>query len=91
MTFYITDYYESIPYNIVLSAFFIVGLIGIIGLTLYNWLFKSDFVIDFFDTAYKRVHEYFKGINKRDFYERGIEWFILPDLWWIEMRILSVD
>ena len=69
MTFYITDYYTSIPYNVVLACFFLLGFLGIVGLTIYNWLIKSDHVIDFIDTAYKRVHEYFKTINKKDFYE----------------------
>lgn len=53
MTFYITDYYTSLPYMILIAFFFLMGFIGIIGLVAYNWLIKSDFVIDYFDTAYK--------------------------------------
>lgn len=68
-----------------LASFFLLGILGIIILVLYNWLIKTDHVIDYFDSSYKNVKEYFSKINKKDFYERGLEWFILPDIWWIEL------
>lgn len=68
-----------------------MGFLGIIVFVIYNWLFKSDFVIEYFETAYRRVQDYFEKINKKDFYEWGLEWFIMPDIWWIELRILSIE
>ena len=59
MTFYITEYYTSIIYNVFLTFFFILGIVGIIALVLFNWCLKSDHVIDFYKTSYERVNHHF--------------------------------
>ena len=85
MTFYWVENFDDIIFNVFIAFFFIASSVIVIVVMLLTYFCKKDFVIDFNETAYKAIKKLFWKLNKGEYYERSLEWFVMPDVWWIEL------
>ena len=76
--------YDCIQYSCLGAAIFIMTFITIFNYVRGGYLFRSyEFMVK------KRLDEYLEKLNKKTYHNRGLEWYVVPDHYWMELRILA--
>jgi hypothetical protein len=85
MAYYLPDnelWYEILTFSLLAASLIIVS-----GISLINFMKKTDTIYTFEEMIIDKLGAYFDKINEKEYISRGLEWFLVPGHYWLELRI----
>lgn len=90
LVFLIMAYYlpeKNLAYQIVTFILLAVSLLIVSLVSLINFCQKTDRILTFDEMVMSKVGSYFDHLNKHEYKDRNLEWFLVPGHYWLELRI----
>ncbi|CAI2365069.1 unnamed protein product [Moneuplotes crassus] len=85
MAFYIPKY--GMAYTIVTFSLCLISMLLIITVTIINVIGVEPQIVAFEDMVQEEVPEYLEALNISKFANKGMEWYLMPGHYWLELRI----
>lgn len=85
MAYYLPEY--DLWYQILTFALLGVCIVIVSFISLINFCKRTDSVETYEEMVLDRVGDYFYKLNQNGFIDRGMEWFLVPGHYWLELRI----
>jgi hypothetical protein len=85
MAYYLPE--NDLWYEILTFVLLAVSLVIVCAISLVNFCKKTDEIKTYEEMIYERIGAYFKKINDSEYSQRGLEWFLVPGHYWLELRI----
>ena len=76
--------FDVIQYSCLASAITIMTIVTIWNYIIGSYVFKS-----YEELVKKRINKYLDKLNKEKYLSRGLEWYAVPNHYWMELRIHS--
>jgi hypothetical protein len=87
MAYYLPEndlWYEILTFGLLTLSLMIVGTISLI-----NFCKRTDDIKTFDEMIMARISTYFEKQNETEYLERGLEWYLVPGHYWLELRIIK--
>jgi hypothetical protein len=82
------DYKNNLVYDVVQYSCLSASIFTMIGITIFNYIL-GGYIFKSFETLVKQtLDKFLEKLNKDIFLARGLEWYVVPNHYWIELRIL---
>ena len=85
MAYYLPE--ENTAYRVFTFILLGISLILVCLVSLINFCQKTDKIMTFDEMVMDRVGKYFDHLNETEYYQRDMEWFLVPGHYWLELRI----
>lgn len=85
MAYYLPEY--ALWYQILTFALLAVALVIVSAISLLNFCKRTDFIETFEEMVGKKLNDYFEKLNNMEYRSRGLEWYLVPGHYWLELRI----
>ena len=87
MAYYLPEY--SLWYQILTFALLTVALIIVSLISILNFCKRTDYIETFEEMVGKKLGAHFEKLNHTEYNDRGLQWYLVPGHYWLELRILN--
>ena len=85
MAYYLPKY--DVWYQVLTYLVLGVDLILISTISTLNFFLRTDNIETFEEMVYKKLGNYFEKLNATEYKSKGMEWYLVPGHYWLELRI----
>lgn len=85
MAYYLPE--EDLWFEILTFVLLGVSLFIVCMVSLVNFCQKTDDIKTYEDMIMEKVGTYFERLNEDEFLAKGMEWYLVPGHYWLELRI----
>jgi multidrug transporter EmrE-like cation transporter len=87
MAYYLPE--KSIAYQVFTFILLGISLTIVALVSLINFCQKTSRILTFDEMVMDKVGTYFDQLNQNEYYDRKMEWFLVPGHYWLELRIMQ--
>jgi ABC-type multidrug transport system fused ATPase/permease subunit len=87
MAYYIPE--NNLAFEILSYLILTISFLLVFCTSLINSLNDASQIVEFHEEIQNNLEPYFEELNAKEYEKRGLEWYLIPGYYWLELRICT--